>query len=63
MSAAVTVLPMPTFEQAKAFAANRGITTEEQWQEYIDGLTREELFVQVIAQLNSGRYIPAQLED
>ena len=55
-----SILPMPTFAQARGFARRVGIATEKQWETYVGQLSRADLFSRV-ASLISGRCVAAEL--
>ena len=55
-----SILPMPTFAQAREFARRVGIATEKQWEMYVGQLSRADLFSRV-ASLISGRCVAAEL--
>jgi hypothetical protein len=60
MSAAI--LPMPGYEQSKTFANGIRITNEAEWNAFITGQTRQELFSRVVS-FTSKRIIFTDLED
>ena len=55
-----SILPMPTFAQARGFCQLVGIATEKQWETYVGQLSRADLFSRV-ASLTSGRCVAAEL--